>query len=656
MEQGGLVTEFTLLIGLSVAVVYLFLHLRLSTALGFLAVGLLAGPSGLGLLQNNQALEEMAEFGVAFLLFSLGLEFSLPRLYAMRRIVWGVGGLQMLGTMFVIMGLSWALGPLSWSGTLVCAAALALSSTAMVSQELVHRRELLSRYGMMTMGVLLFQDLISVFFLAMLPTLATPQQGHLLHLASSGGLAIALLVGMVLAGRFLFPRLFHAVAAVRSAELFMLTVLLVAMVPALLAEHFGLSRGLGAFLAGMLLGESHFRHQIDADIRPFRDVLLGVFFISVGMMMDLHSIWSDWPYVLGLTAAVLLLKAVLVAYLGTQQQEKPAVAWRSALALAGTGEFGFALVTLGMVHHLVDTQTGSVMLGTLMLGMLAVPPLMAMGPRLVKLMQKRHHRPRDVAPEEHQELSRHIVLCGYGRVGQGLSKLFREADFKVIAMDLDPTRVEQAVLLGHGVYYGNCAEPAGLARLHLEQARLVVITFDDPPITLKLLSMIRQRHEKLPVLVRAADDLYYEQFMAAGATEVIPEILEAGLMLASQGLFLLGWSQERIANIIRRIRLGRYKLLRDYIPGQEEQFSAKEADERDFIKAVMLSEGSFGVGKRLSAMSLEEEGVAVDAIQRSAAQEELAPSADLVLEAGDVVVLKGKQHALERCESRLLAP
>lgn len=655
MEQGSLVTEFTLLIGLSVVVVYLFLHLGLSSALGFLAVGLLAGPTGLGLLQNNQALEEMAEFGVAFLLFSLGLEFSLSRFYAMRRIVLGVGALQVLVTMVMIMGLSWALGPLPWSGTLVCAAALSLSSTAMVSQELVQRRELLSRYGMMTMGVLLFQDLISVFFLAMIPTLATPHNDHLLHLASSGGLAVALLVGMVLAGRFMFPRLFHAIAVVRSAELFMLTVLLVAMVPALLAERFGLSRGLGAFLAGMLLGESHFRYQIEADIRPFRDMLLGVFFISVGMMMDLHSIWADWPYVLGLTAAVLLLKAVLVAYLGTQQNEKPAVAWRSALALAGTGEFGFALVTLGMVHHLVDTQTGSVMLGSLMLGMLAVPPLMAMGPRLVKLLQK-HHHPDILPPEEPQDPSRHIVLCGYGRVGQGLNKLFREAGFTVIAMDLDPTRVEQAVLLGHSVYYGNCAEPAGLAHLHLEQAELVVITFDDPPITLKLISLIRQRHDKLPILVRAADDLYYEQFMAAGATEVIPETLEAGLMLAAQGLSLLGWSQERIASIIRRIRLGRYKLLRDYIPGQAEQFAAKEAEEREFVKAIMLSEGSFGVGKRLSDMDLEEEGVVVDAVQRPATQEELAPRPDLVLEAGDVVVLKGKQHVLERCESRLLAP
>lgn len=654
--QSSLVSEFTLLIGLSVAVIYLFLHLRLSTTLGFLAVGLLAGPSGLGLLQNNQALEEMAEFGVAFLLFSLGLEFSASRLFAMRRIVLGIGGLQMLGTMAIIMGLSWALGPLPWSGSLVCAAALALSSTAMVSQELVRRRELLTRSGMMTMGVLLFQDLVSVFFLAMIPVLASPQQGHLLQLLSSGGLAMALLVGMVLAGRFLFPRLFHAVAEVRSTELFMLTVLLVAMVAALLTERFGLSRGLGAFLAGMLLGESHFRHQIESDIRPFRDVLLGVFFVSVGMMIDLHSIWSGWPYVLGLTMAILLLKAVLVAYLGTLQKERPAVSWRSALALAGTGEFGFALVTLGMVHQLVDARAGSVVLGSLMLGMLAVPPLIALGPRLISLLHKRH--PQDLAMEEEEsrEPGKHIALCGYGRVGQGLGKLFREAGFRVVAMDLDPARVEQAVLLGHKVYYGNCAEPGALARLHLEQAELLVITFDDPPVTLKLLALVRQRHEKLPILVRAADDLHYDQFIAAGATEVIPETLEAGLMLAAQGLALLGWSQERIVNVTRRIRLGRYKLLRGYIPGQSEQFDAEEADERDFIKAVMLSEGSFGVGKRLGAMKLEEEGVAVDAIQRPTVQEELQPNADLVLEAGDVVVLKGKQQALEHCESRLLAP
>jgi CPA2 family monovalent cation:H+ antiporter-2 len=656
MEHASLVTEFTLLIGLSVAVIYLFLHLGLSTTLGFLAVGLLAGPSGLGLLQNNQALEEMAEFGVAFLLFSLGLEFSLSRLFAMRRMVLGIGGLQMLGTVAVIMVLSWTLGPLPWNGSLVCAVALALSSTAMVSQELMQRRELLSRHGMMTMGALLFQDLVSVFFLAMIPVLAAPHQDdQLWPLISSAGLAMALLAGMVLAGRFLFPRLFHAIAEVRSAELFMLTVLLVAMVAALLTERFGLSLGLGAFLAGMLLGESHFRHQIESDIRPFRDVLLGVFFVSVGMLIDLHSIWTGWPYVLGLTTAVLLLKAGLVAYLGTLQKERPTDAWRAALALAGTGEFGFALVTLGMVHKLVDMQAGSVVLGALMLGMLAVPPLIAAGPRLDKLLKRR--RPKEIMPqEETPEPGRYIILCGYGRVGQGLGKLFREAGFAVIAMDLDPARVEQAVLLGHRVYYGNCAEPNTLARLHLEQAELLVITFDDPPITLKMIELIRQRHEKLPILVRAADDLHYEHYIAAGATEVIPETLEAGLMLASHALALLGWSQERISGITRRIRLGRYKLLRGYIPGQDEQFDAEETAERNFIKAVMLSEGSFGVGKRLGAMKLEEEGVAVDAIQRSATQEELAPGADLILEAGDVVVLKGKQQALEHCESRLLAP
>jgi CPA2 family monovalent cation:H+ antiporter-2 len=510
--------------------------------------------------------------GVVFLLFSLGLEFSLSKMIALRRVVFGLGTLQvvtsgaLLGAALMIMGMPATAAFLLGGG-------LALSSTAIVSKELTSLGEIFSSHGQNAIGVLLFQDVVAVLLLTLVPVFAgTSDQAWYWALPLTLGKTLVLFVGLSLTSRWLLPHLFHEVAKARSAELFVLLTLAIVLLTAWLTHLLGLSPALGAFLAGMLLGESHYRHQIEADIRPFRDILLGVFFVSIGMLIDLRLFASHGLLILGLTLGLLLIKGAVVAVLVKLRGSDNETAWRSGLALAQGGEFCFALMTQMQAGNLMPAELGGLLLAATFCSMLLTPSLLRAAPRIAAYL---HRKPnQEVQLEEisaiNAEVQGHVVICGYGRVGQSIGRVLRNAKQSYIALDNDPVRIEEASEADSSVHYGDSHRGELLIAVGLERARLLVIAVGQTSIALAILKEARRVNPSVPILVRTRDDSDFAELKAAGASEVVPELLESSLMLAAHALVLLGFPGQQVEERVEQVRRDRYRLLHGFYPGAED--------------------------------------------------------------------------------------
>ncbi|MGY2338751.1 cation:proton antiporter [Pseudomonas sp. SDO5532_S415] len=559
----------------SLVVIALFHRLRLPPVLGYLCVGLMVGPMAFDWVKDSDALPLIAEMGVVFLLFSLGLEFSLSKMIALRRVVFGLGTLQVvvsgavLGALLMLAGVPTAAAFLLGGG-------LALSSTAIVSKELGSLGEIFSSHGQNAIGVLLFQDVVAVLLLTLVPVFAgTSDQAWYWALPLTLGKTLVLFAGLSLLSRWVLPHLFHEVAASRSAELFVLLALVIVLLTAGLTHLIGLSPALGAFLAGMLLGESHYRHQIEADIRPFRDILLGVFFVSIGMLIDLRLFASHGVLILGLTLGLLLIKASVVALLVKWRGSDNETAWRSGLALAQGGEFCFALMTQMQQNNLMPADLGGLLLAATFCSMLVTPSLLRMAPRIAAHL---HRKPNEEARLEeisalNAQAKKHVVICGYGRVGQSIGRFLRNAQQTYVALDSDPVRVQEAAVAESTVHYGDSQRADLLSAVGLERASLLVIAVDNTGTALQILLAARRINPSVPILVRTRDDDQGPELKAAGASEVVPELMESSLMLASHALILLGFPQQEVQERVDRIRSDRYQLLHGFYPGAEDEES-----------------------------------------------------------------------------------
>ena len=555
----------------SLVVIALFRRLQLPPVLGYLCVGLAVGPTALDWVNDSEDLPDLAELGVVFLLFSLGLEFSLSKMLALRSVVFGLGSLQVLGCGVLLGGLLMGFG-LSPGVALLLGAGLALSSTAIVSKELGSLGEIFSSHGQNAIGVLLFQDVVAVLLLTLVPVFAgSSEQAWYWALPLTLGKTLVLFVGLLLASRWLLPRLFHEVAASHSAELFVLLALVIVLLTAWLTHLLGLSPALGAFLAGMLLGESHYRHQIEADIRPFRDILLGLFFVSIGMLIDLQLFVSHSLLILGLTLALMLIKGCVVAALVKLRGSDSETAWRSGLALAQGGEFCFALMAQMQQSRLIPDAFNGLLLAATFCSMLLTPLLLRAAPAIALRL---HRKPnQQVQLEEitalNAELRDHAVICGYGRVGQTIGRFLRREQQAFIALDDDPERVKEAATEDRNVHYGDCRRGALLSAVGLERARLVVIAVDNSDVALTVLKEARRINPQVPILVRTRDDSQLAELKAAGASEVVPELLESSLMLASHALILLGLPDQQVQARVDDVRRSRYRLLHGVYPPTE---------------------------------------------------------------------------------------
>ncbi len=555
----------------SLVVIALFRRLQLPPVLGYLCVGLAVGPTALDWVNDSEDLPDLAELGVVFLLFSLGLEFSLSKMLALRSVVFGLGSLQVLGCGVLLGGLLMGFG-LSTGVALLLGAGLALSSTAIVSKELGSLGEIFSSHGQNAIGVLLFQDVVAVLLLTLVPVFAgSSEQAWYWALPLTLGKTVVLFVGLLLASRWLLPRLFHEVAASHSAELFVLLALVIVLLTAWLTHLLGLSPALGAFLAGMLLGESHYRHQIEADIRPFRDILLGLFFVSIGMLIDLQLFVSHSLLILGLTLALMLIKGCVVAALVKLRGSDSETVWRSGLALAQGGEFCFALMAQMQQSRLIPDAFNGLLLAATFCSMLLTPLLLRAAPAIALRL---HRKPnQQVQLEEitalNAELRGHAVICGYGRVGQTIGRFLRREQQAFIALDDDPERVKEAATEDRNVHYGDCRRGALLSAVGLERARLVVIAVDNSDVALTVLKEARRINPRVPILVRTRDDSQLAELKAAGASEVVPELLESSLMLASHALILLGLPDQQVQARVDDVRRSRYRLLHGVYPPTE---------------------------------------------------------------------------------------
>ena len=547
----------------SLVVIALFRRLKLPPVLGYLCVGLFVGPTALDWINDSPDLPDLAELGVVFLLFSLGLEFSLPKMLKLRRVVFGLGSLQVLCSAVALGGLLYAFG-MSLNGAFLLGAGLALSSTAIVSKELTSLGEIFSRHGQNAIGVLLFQDVVAVLLLTLVPVFAgSSDQAWYWALPVTLGKTVILFLGLLFASRFLLPRLFHEVAASRSAELFVLLALVIVLLTAWLTHLLGLSPALGAFLAGMLLGESHYRHQIEADIRPFRDILLGLFFVSIGMLIDLQLFVHHGFLILGLTLALMLIKGAVVAILVKLRGSDGETAWRSGLALAQGGEFCFALMAQMQSNSLIPADMAAYLLAATFCSMLLTPLLLRAAPLIAASLHRQSYEEAELEEiaTQNAELQGHVVMCGYGRVGQSIGRFLRSEHKDFVALDYDPDRIEEAAKADSCVHYGDARRGDLLRAVGLDRAQLLVIAVDNTEVAMSVLKEARLITLEVPILVRTRDDSQLTELKAAGATEVVPELLESSLMLASHALILLGLSEKTVQRRVDQVRHDRYHLL-----------------------------------------------------------------------------------------------
>ena len=644
-----------ILLGSAVAVVVLFRRLSMPAILGYLLVGAAIGPGALELVAASEDKSYLAEFGVVFLMFSVGLEFSLPQLMAMRRTVFGFGGAQVALTMALAAGAALLAGQ-SWTTGLIVGGVLAMSSTAIISKTLAEQAQLHTPAGRQIMGVLLFQDLAVIPLLVLIPALALPAE------ALAGAMAVALLkAAVVLAvvlfvGQRLMRPLFHIVAKQKSSELFVLFVLLVTLGLAWVTELAGLSLALGAFLAGMLISETEYRYQVDDYIKPFRDVLLGFFFVTIGMLLDPKVVATQWLQVAVVLVALLAVKFALVFWLARQFGNEKPTALRCALALAPAGEFGFVLLSLAGRQGALDPATLQVVLAGALLSMIVTPLLMANAERIVLYFVASEWTQRAMALHQlavkTMATQGHVIVCGYGRSGQALARFLEREGVSVIALDADPERVRQAAAAGDSVVFGDAARREVLAAAALSRAMAVVVSFADTTKALTILAHVREMRPELPVIVRTWDDTDVGKLREAGAAEIVAEVVEGSLMLATQTMMLLGVPLNRVLRRLRDVRAERYHLMSGFFPGATDTEDEAEAAQPR-LRSVMIGPSAACVGMTLESLNLDAMEVEVTAVRRQGVRE-TNPSKGMRLRENDIVVLLGSQEALAKAEMRLL--
>ncbi len=640
----------------SVLAVATFRVLRLPPMLAYFLVGLALGPHTFGLLPDSEANREFAEFGIVFLMFSIGLEFSLPQLYAMRKKVLGLGGGQVAITLASTMAISKLCG-LSWSTAFVIGAALVMSSTAIVSKILAERIDLNSRHGRLSIGVLLFQDIAVVPILVLIPALGAVQTDLTNVLGIALLKAIAMLLLLFTIGKWLINPWFNWVASQRSRELFVMNVLMVTLLLAFATKMAGLSYALGAFIAGMLISETKFRYQVESDISPFRDILLGLFFISVGMLLNLEAIYHNFGLILLILLGFIFLKALVVAAVVRYFKYETGVAIRTAIILAQAGEFSFVILALGAEHHLIAGQALQAVLAASLLSMVIAPFLInnngKIARRLVGSYNRNSDKVVDQISEVGQHLENHVVICGYGRSGQYLGRFLKEEKIPYIALDIDPARVLEAAAAGENVMFGDAARRVVLTAAGCARAKALIISYADNRAAMKILHIVQESYPQLPVIVRTVDDSNMEQLREAGAAEVVPEILEGSLMLASHALMLLGVPLNRVVKRIRLFREERYKLFKGYFHGISDVESDDLVNQQVRLHSVIITGGAFAIGRSLNEMQLGVFEVEVKSIRRPNSNGAELDQQSLLAE-GDVIVLLGLPTGLTNAENALL--
>lgn len=635
--------------------VWLFKRIGLPAILAYLVTGVLASSPSIGWMSMSDEMHFIAELGIVFLLFSLGLEFSVPKLMAMRNLVFGLGGLQVILTILVAMPIV-RFFDYGWLSAFTIASIMALSSTAVVVKILKENGALNQRRGQLSVGILLFQDIAVVPLLISIPLFAQADNQMLastLAIALAKGAFVCILLWAI--GKWLLPFVFNEVAQVRTDELFVLSTLVVALCAAGLTYLFGLSMALGAFLAGMMLGESQYRHQLEAEIRPFRDILMGLFFVTVGMQLNVGFVIEMFWYICAALVVLFILKLLLIWGCAQLIGERKKDAIASGILLWQMGEFGFVLIALASTHQLMASTTASFLIALGVFSMALTPYLISQTDRILGVL--------NIDGEQNNEqfqktfgshnLNGHVLILGYGRVGQTITRFLKPEAIPYVAIERNPLLVQEAQNAGEPVLFGHAAQNTILKSAKVEQAKLVIVTMSDFEQNQPVIDAIKRVAPGVSIIVRATDDIHLEDFKKMGVAEVVPEALEASLMLISHVLHMSGVPMRRILRRVSQERENRYEFLHGFFTDGSVEQNSEPLERLEYLHAIALPESAYAIDKQIAQLNLNKQRVVITALRRDG-QEIESPDNDVILQANDILLLKGKPRRVERAEQFLL--
>jgi len=633
-----------LLLVSSVLMVALFRYLRLPPMIAYFVVGLILGPYALGVLPDSESSRHFVEFGIVFLMFTIGLEFSLPKLNSMRHILFGLGGAQVAITLATTMVFSTFLG-LDLAEAFIIGSALTMSSTAIVSKILMERIDLNSRHGQLSIGILLFQDIAVILILILIPVFNSQVIDLYSLLWISLFKIIVLLFILFRVGQPVMNFWFGIVAKQKSRELFVLNVLMITLIFAYVTKLTGLSYALGAFLAGMLISETRYRYQVESDIASFRDILLGLFFISIGMMLNLDVLIEYYPTIFLIFSIYTIFKATVITFLARLFKYELGVGIRAGVILGQAGEFSFVILALGQEQGLISGDILQIILSVCLLSMLFASLIIPFNGRIARYISKEYLKNSEKLVNKieasSEDFNDHVIICGYGRGGQYLGRFLKEENISFIAIDMDLNRVNDAANAGEKVMYGDASRRVVLRAAGIERAKALVIAYSDDRSSLKVLNVIRDIYPDLPVIVRTRDESSIQQLQDAGATDVVPEVLESSLMLASHALVLLDVPLTRVIKKIRAFRSERYKIFRGYFMGSSEASDDMQGQDQLQLHTIEVKNNFYLKNKLINEIPFDRFSIEIQHLRRPNMLEDIEARLDIKLKDGDVIVILG---------------
>ncbi len=648
MENIPILKDLIILMVAAVPITFFFQRLGLPTIVGFLITGVVIGPSGLGVIADHHAIEVLAEIGVVLLLFTIGLEFSVSKLIKIRKEALLGGGLQVGLTTLLVFIIARLLDR-SMPVALVFGFIISLSSSAIVLKLLVDRGEVNSRHGNLSVGLLLFQDICIVLMVMILQGLGMEGGASFLAITKNLALAITAIVVIIVVASYVVPRFLYQIVRLESRELFILSILLLCLGTAWLTSIFGLSLALGAFIAGIVISESEYSHQIVAEILPFRDTFQSLFFISIGMLLEFLYFLHHLPIVVGVTITILVLKALVITGVGLVLRYPLRTSIMVGLGIAQIGEFSFVLLKMGSDYGILSSPAYQTLLASTILTMALTPFLFDRAPQMAHHISRIfRHRGAEPASESRSGLGNHVIIVGFGLCGRNLARVLKETGIGYVILDMNAEEVRRARKEGHRVRFGDCSHPHVLKGLGLERARMVVFTIPDPIATRQGVVTTRGLNKDAAILVRTRYLTEVEELYKLGATEVIPEEFETSVEIFSRVLHNYKLPENIIENQIDIIRNEGYALFRD--PSMTEKKVAELARvlEAHVVSTYYVENGSAIAGKNFSDLGLEKTGgVSVIAVVRGGKAHKIIPD-DFTISAGDVFVLLGRHEAMHK--------
>jgi len=612
--------------------------------IAYFVVGLILGPYALGVLPDSESSRHFVEFGIVFLMFTIGLEFSLPKLNSMRHILFGLGGAQVAITLLTTMVFSTFLG-LDLAEAFIIGSALTMSSTAIVSKILMERIDLNSRHGQLSIGILLFQDIAVILILILIPVFNSQVIDLYSLLWISLFKIVVLLFILFRVGQPVMNFWFGIVAKQKSRELFVLNVLMITLIFAYVTKLTGLSYALGAFLAGMLISETRYRYQVESDIASFRDILLGLFFISIGMMLNLDVLIEYYPTIFLIFFLYTIFKVTVITFLARLFKYELGVGIRAGVILGQAGEFSFVILALGQEQGLISGNILQIILSVCLLSMLFASLIIPFNGRIARYISKEYLKNSEKLVNKieasSEDFNEHVIICGYGRGGQYLGRFLKEENISFIAIDMDLNRVNDAANAGEKVMYGDASRRVVLRAAGIERAKALVIAYSDDRSSLKVLNVIRDAYPDLPVIVRTRDESSIQQLQDAGATDVVPEVLESSLMLASHALVLLDVPLARVIKKIRAFRNERYKIFRGYFMGSSEASDDMQGQDQLQLHTIEVKNNFYLKNKLINEIPFDRFNIEIQHLRRPNMLEDIEVRTDIKLKDGDVIVILG---------------